>query len=136
MTITQLKAYKNELIVFISLLFFLIAFIYKQIQTSPPNEANTDAKSSLQEIKEVIALKKIWGDKKITKKIDALQKIIPPSKIKWSRKGKKLSASFKNLSAQELNKIIIKVMNIAVEIQKLEIRKVGTSYQVELKCKW
>ncbi|PTB83599.1 hypothetical protein C9926_02050, partial [Sulfurovum lithotrophicum] len=82
------------------------------------------------------ALKKVWGDKKITKKVEKLKAIVPPSKVKWSRKGKKLTASFQNLSASELNRIVIKVLNLAVEIQKLEVKKTGTTYQMELKCKW
>ncbi len=136
MTITQLKAYKNEIIVAMAFLLLLTSLIYKQGKVSSTNNGETGNTSSLQELKEVIALKKVWGDKKITKKVDKLQKIVPASKVKWSRKGKKLTASFKNLSAKELNQLIVKVMNLPVEIQKLEIHKTGTSYQVEFKCKW
>ena len=132
----QLKAYKNEIIVALALLLLLIALVYKQGKVSSVNSSESGANSSLQELKEVIALKKVWGDKKITKKVEKLQKIVSPSKMKWSRKGKKLTASFKNLSPQEFNQVIIKIMNLAVELQKLEVHKTGTSYQVELKCKW
>jgi len=134
--IQELKAYKNELIVALALLLLIVALIYKQGKVSSTNSSEGGVNSSLQELKEVIALKKVWGDKKITKKVEKLQKIVSPSKIKWSQKGKKLTASFKNLSPQEFNQVMIKIMNLAVELQKLEVHKTGTSYQVELKCKW
>jgi len=130
----QLKKYKNELIVGIALLLLLIALIYKQGVTSAQTDAS--AGTALQELKEVIALKKVWGDKKTTKKVDKLKTIVSPSKVKWSKKSKKLTASFLNLSDQELNRVIVKIMNLAVEIQKLEVKKLSASYQVEFKCKW
>ena len=130
----QLKRYKNELIVGIAILLLLIALIYKQGVVS--GQADTSAGTSLQELKEVIALKKVWGDKKTTKKVDKLKTIVSPSKVKWSKKSKKLTASFLNLSNQELNRVIVKIMNLAVEIQKLEVKKQGVAYQVEFKCKW
>ena len=134
--IQELKAYKNEIIVALALLLLLIALVYKQGKVSSVNSVGSGANSSLQELKEVIALKKVWGDKKITKKVEKLQKIVTPSKVKWSLKGKKLTATFKNLSSQEFNRIMIKIMNLAVELQKLDVSKTETSYQVELKCKW
>lgn len=130
------KAYKNEIVAGVALLLLIAAFFYKQGQVSSQIESSENGTSALQELKEVIALKKVWGDKKITKKVEKLKAIVPPSKVKWSRKGKKLTASFQNLSASELNRIVIKVLNLAVEIQKLEVKKTGTTYQMELKCKW
>ena len=130
----QLKAYKNEFIVGIAFLLLMIAFAYKQGKVSGQIDSRTV--TALQELKEVIVLKKIWGDKKTTKKVDKLNAMIVPSKVKWRRKSKKLIASFVNLNNQELNRVIIKIMNLAVEIQRLEIKKLGTSYHVEFKCKW
>ena len=132
----QLKAYKNEIIVALAFLLLLIALVYKQGKVSSVNSAEAGASSSLQELKEVIALKEIWGDKKITKKVDKLQKLVSSSKIKWNRNGKKLTATFTNLSSQELNRLIVKIMNLAVQLQRLDVKKAGTSYHVELKCKW
>jgi len=133
---TQWKVYKNELLIGATLLLLLIAFFYKQGQIGQQNGGMSATESSLQELKEVIALKKVWGDKKITKKMDGLKKMVPSSQIKWNRTGKKLTASFKNLNPNMLNKVISKIMNIAVEIQKLEVKKIGAYYQLELKCKW
>jgi len=131
---TQWKTYKNEIIAGVALLLLLIAFVYKQGKVS--GQTDTSASAELQELKEVISLKKIWGDKKITKKVDKLKTIVAPSKVKWSKKSKKLTASFTNLGNQELNRVIVNIMNLAVEIQKLEVKKLGSSYQVEFKCKW
>ena len=134
MTLAQLKAYKNEFIVGIALLLLIITFFYKQGQVSGGADVTTG--TSVQELKEVIALKKVWGYKKTTKKVDKLKTVIAPSKVKWSKKSKKLTASFKNLNNQELNRLVIKIMNLPVQIQKLEIKQSGGSYQLEFKCKW
>ena len=131
---TQLKAYKNELILGVAFLLLLISFAYKQGQIS--SQSNTSAGNAVQELKEVISLQKIWGDKKMSTKIDKLKTIVSPSKVKWNKKSKKLTASFSTLTNQELNTLITKMMNIAVMIQKLEVKKLGTTYQVEFKCKW
>lgn len=132
----RLKAYKNELIVGLAFLLLVVAFGYKQIRVSSQNSASSSAASALDELKEVIALKKIWGDKKIGKKVEKLKTVVPPSKTKWHKEGKKLTASFKGLNAQEFNRLVVKIMNLPVEIQKLEIASAGSIYQVELKCKW
>ena len=84
----------------------------------------------------MIALKKIWSDKKTTQKIKKLQTLIPESKVRWSSKSKKLTASYKGLTASELNKLVTKILNLAVEIQKLKVQKTDSSYDVEFKCKW
>jgi len=131
---TQWKAYKNEIIAGVALFLLLIAFMYKQGKVS--GQTDTSSSTELQELKEVISLKKIWGDKKITKKVDKLKAIVSPSKVKWTKKSKRLTASFSNLNNQELNRVIVKMMNLAVEIQRLEVKKLGASYQVEFKCKW
>jgi hypothetical protein len=94
------------------------------------------ANHSVGEIKEVIALQKIWADKKTTKNVDKLQTLIPTSKVQWSSKSKKVTANYKGLTATELNNLVTKILNLPVEIQKLKIQKIASSYDVEFKCKW
>jgi len=134
MTFSQLKAYKNELIVGAAFIMLVVSFFYKQGQVS--GQLDSAAGTSVVELKEIISLKKVWGDKQTTKKVDKLKSLITPSKQTWSKKSKKLTASFKNLSNQELNKLVTKCMNLPVQIQKLEVKKLGESYQLEFKCKW
>lgn len=134
MTPVQLRAYKNEILIGLSALLLLLAFVYKQGRVSSGLDTTTG--TSLQELKEVISLKKLWGDKKTTKRVDKLKTLVAPSKVKWARKSKKLTASFKGLNNQELNRLTSKIMNLAVEIQKLEVKNLSGSYHVEFKCKW
>ncbi len=134
--IQQLKAYKNEILLLLSIVLLLLAIAYKQHQVTAAHNGTKSAALELQDLKEIIELKKVWGGKKIAQKVDRLQKLVPPSKVKWSKKGKKLTASFSNLTPQELNRLINKILNLPVEIQKLNMEKQGTSYKVELKCKW
>jgi len=128
--------YKNELIVLVAFLMLVSAFFYKQNVISKASSNGNDSAVLLQDMKESIALKALWGDKKITKKIETLKFGISPSKFSWSKKGKKLSATFKNLSAKEFNDMMKKLLNMAVEIQKLHMSKLNATYTLELKCKW
>ena len=130
------KRYQNELIVALSLLLLIIALVYKNVQVSSSTESLALSKQEVSEFKELVVLKKRWLDKRTSKKLDKLQELIPSSKIKWQKKGKKLTASFHDISSQELNKVITMILNLAVQIQLLEIKNDHGSYTVEFKCKW
>ncbi len=130
------KRYQNELIVLIAFVFMLGAYGYKTAQVSSQAQSLASAKHSVEEIQEVISLQRIWADTKISKKVEKLQTLVPASKIKWSSQNKKVTASYKNLTATELNTLVTKILNVPVEIEKLKIQKVASSYDVEFKCKW
>ena len=130
------KRYQNELTVALALLLLIIALVYKNVQLSSSTESLTLSKQEVREFKELVILKKRWLDKSTSKKIDKLEKLVSASKVKWQKKGKKLTASFHGLSSQELNKVITMILNLAVQIELLEIRNDHGSYTVEFKCKW
>ncbi len=130
------KRYQNELIVVLASLLMLIAIVYKNVQVSSSLESLALSKQEVSEFKELVILKKRWLDKRTSRKLDKLQKLVPSSKVKWQKKGKKLTASFRGLSSQELNKVITMILNLAVQIELLEIKNDHGSYNVEFKCKW
>lgn len=130
------KRYQNELIVLTALLFMFMGYLYKHTQVSSQREAMVESKHALEEIKEVVALKKIWSDKKTTQKVAKLKTLIPESKIRWSKKSKKVTASYKGLSDKELNTLVTKILNLPIAIKKLHIKNVASSYDVEFKCQW
>ncbi len=130
------KRYQNELIALLALLLMFSAYSYKTVQVFTQTETMAESKRSIEEIKEVVALKKVWSDNKTSKNVDKLQTLIPASKVKWSNKSKKVTANYKGLSARELNKLVTKILNLPVEIQKLKIQKIASNYDVEFKCKW
>jgi hypothetical protein len=121
------KRYQNELIVLIAFLFMLAAYGYKTAQVSSQAKNLAAAKHSV---------KRIWADTRISKKVEKLQTLVPASKIKWSNQNKKVTASYKQLTAAELNTVVTKILNVPVEIETLKIQKVASSYDVEFKCKW
>jgi len=130
------KSYKNELIVAVSLLLMLSALLYKNNQISSRSQEMLSTKHSVREFRELIALQKTWANKNISKKVDKLEKIIPSSKVKWSKKGKKLTASYKNIDPKELNRLMTSILSMTVQIQELKINRNDSSYDVEFKCKW
>ena len=130
------KRYQNELIVLIAFVLMLGGYLYKNVQISTQSEMSANVNRSVGELKEVIALQKIWSDKKTTKKVDRLQSVVPQNKVKWSSKNKKLTASYKGLTTTEVNTLVTSILKLPVEIQKLKIQNLATSYDVEFKCKW
>jgi len=132
----SLKRYQNELVALLAFLLMLGAFLYKNGQISSQEKYATTTKQAVGDFKEIIALKKIWADKKTSKKVEKLKNLIPAAKVKWSSKSKKLTASYKGLTAPELNKLVTKILDLPVEIQKLKIQKIASFYDVEFKCKW
>ncbi len=132
----NLKRYQNELVVLLAFLLMLGAFFYKNEQISSQEEYVTSTKQAVSDFKEIVALKKVWADKKTSKKVEKLKALIPAGKVKWSNKSKKVTASYKGLTAAELNKLVSKILELAVEIQKLEVQNSDSSYDVEFKCKW
>lgn len=130
------KRYQNELIALAALFLMVIGYGYKSAQVSAQTEMMSEVKRSAGEIREVVALQKIWSDKKTSSKVEQLHTLVSGEKVKWSNKSKKVVASYTGLTARELNKLVTKILNIPVEIQTLNIVKKASSYDVEFKCKW
>ncbi len=130
------KSYQNELIALFAFVVMLGAYAYKHSQIVSQAQAIQSTQHTLEELKEVIALKKIWANKKASKKLTALHSLIPDSKVQWHQKGKKLTVNYTALSANKLNKLVTKILNLPVEITLLDIQKMGSTYNVEFKCKW
>ena len=130
------KRYQNELIVLISLLLLISALLYKNMQVSNSVENRTVTKHAVREFKEIIVHKKQWADKDIVKKLDKLKQVVPESRLSWKKKGKTLTTKFKGLNSKELNKVVTTILNLAVQIQVLEIKADHSNYNVEFKCKW
>jgi len=132
----NLKKYTNESIIVIALLLMVGSYFYKNYKVTQQLEEVSKVKHSLLELKEVVALEKIWGDKGIQKKVDSLQKVISASKITWTKKQNKITASYSGLNSKELNKLTTKILNTPVTITLLDITTSGSNYNMEFKCKW
>lgn len=130
------KRYQNELIAFLAFILMFGAYLYKIGQISSQETYAAGVKSSVEEIKEVIALQKIWSDKKTPQKVSKLQTLVPSSKVKWSSKNKKAAATFSGLTAGELNTLITKILILPVEIKKLTVQNKTSFYDVEFQCEW
>jgi len=130
------KRYQNEFIVLLSVLLLLSSLLYKNTQSANSVENQTVTKYAVREFKQIIAHKKQWADKNIVKKLDKLKQAVPQPKVQWKKKGKTLTANFKELNAKELNKVVTTILNLAVQIQVLKVKEVNGNHDVEFKCKW
>jgi len=138
MNLMTLQRYKNEIILLISVLFALFSFIYKLSANTYVKENQSRIHQQTNEITNIISLKKQWGNKKIVNKVKILKTIVPASKIKsFQKKSKKLVASYTGLSANELNKLNNKLINIPIQIVMLNIvQSTKNQYSMEFTCKW
>jgi len=130
------KNYQNELIVLFAFLVMFSGYIYKTNTIENEAISAIESQKTLLDMKEVIALKNLWTDKKTSQRVKQLQSIVPISKVNWSNKRKKIKASYRGLSARELNSLITKILNLPVEITLLDIQDISKSYSVEFQCKW
>lgn len=128
--------YKNELILVGSIIFMILSYIYKSNTASEVQNLTVNSQQEYAEIVQANNLSNIWSNKKITNKIKVLNTIVPSSKIQWNQKGKKLVAKYHNLNAQELNKVLNKILNLTVQIEVMNITRSDKTYNMELKCKW
>jgi len=130
------KRYQNELMVFVGSLLLLLALLYKHQGYQVQQREMATRLQEIHDFKEIVALKRVWDDKQMTKRVEKLKQVVPASKVTWRKKGKKLTATYSKLSAKELNQLVSKLLTLAVEITKLGITKRDTEYRVELRCKW
>ncbi|MEA3456254.1 MAG: hypothetical protein U9R26_07075 [Campylobacterota bacterium] len=131
------KRYQNEIIVLAALVLMAAGYLYKSSSANSLDLVKAEVALSATEAGEIIALKKQWGNAKLTESVNKMNLNIAPAKIKqFSIKSKKLQASYRGLSDKEMNGIIVKLQNIAVQIAKLGVKRKGDSYNMEIVCKW
>ena len=131
------KRYRNEIIVLVAFVLMVSGYLYKSSSTDSLDRVKAEVALSVTKVGEIIALKKQWGNEKLTGSVNKMNLNIAPDKIKqFSIKSKKLQASYRGLSDKEMNGIILKLQNIAVQIIKLGVKRQGESYTMEIICKW
>jgi len=138
MNLMTIQQYKNEIILFISILFALFGFIYKSSANSYVIENKAKIQQQISEINKISSLKDQWAGKNIANKVKVLKNVVASNKINsFNKKSKKLVAKYSNLTAAELNKLSNKLINIPVQIVKLNINQIARNqYTMEFTCKW
>lgn len=133
-----LQRYRNEIILFLTALFALFAFYYKLSATHYVDENKALIQKQISEIVEIESYKKQWKSKGIANKIKVFKTIVSRSKVKrFSKKSSKLTVSYINLNTNELNKISNKLLNMPIQILKLQIKESSKNkFTMEFTCKW
>lgn len=130
------KQYQNEIIVAVAVVVFTLALLFKQhaLSVSEENAQRFSAQNS--EVQQAVALKKLWGAKDIKKKLIGLKSSLPANKVTWRQSGTKVDAVFSTLAPAEVNRLISKLMSLAVQIESLSVKKQDDNYEVKLQCRW
>lgn len=131
------KRYKIEIILASSLLFMLMAYGYKVTLQNSLNSSKVEISQAKMQVNQIIALQELWGDKALNNKVKSLENMLPKEKIEnFAIKSKKLHATYKALSIDELNRLTNKVVALAFVIEKFHLTKEEQTYRLELICKW
>ena len=128
--------YKNELILLASIIFVLSSYIFKYKSFESSQTLLHTSQKDMVQLQEVMSLQNIWSPKKVSKQLEGLKHIVSPNQIQWIKRGKKLSVKFKDIDSNQLNKILNKILNIAIQIENISIIKKQNKYTMELKCKY
>jgi len=138
MNLLTLQRYKNEIILLLTLLFAIGAFFYKFSANSEVQKNKTIIEKKIDEINTIEKYKKQWASKGMANKIKIFKTIVSASKIKkFSKQSSKVTLSYKNLTARELNKIINKLLNLPIQIINLKIKESSKNqFTMEFTCKW
>lgn len=133
-----LQRFRNELILLVTILFALASFLYKYSANDYVTENRNQIQKEITEIHLINGLKKQWGNKQVANKLNVLKTIVPNTKVaSFSKKSKKLVASYKDLTGNELSKVTNKLMNLPVQIVLLNINQnANKQYTMEFTCKW
>jgi len=138
MNLMTLQRYKNEIILLLALLFAIFTFFYKLNANSYVKENKAKIQEQISEMTAIDNYKGQWDGKGMPNKVKVLQTLVDASKIKsFRKKSKKLVASYVNLTANDLNKINNKLINMPVQIIKLQVTESSKNiFSMEFTCKW
>jgi hypothetical protein len=138
MNLLTLKRFKNELIIFMALLFVAFSLFYKFSAQERVALEKKEMEASIVEISKVSELKSFWNSKKIKKEANKFKTIVAKNKVKrFEKRSRKLVAIYKDLSVKELNTISKKLLITHFEITKLDISQSGKDrFNMEFTCKW
>jgi hypothetical protein len=138
MNLMTLQRYKNEIILLITLLFAIFAFFYKLSANTYVAENKENIQKTTSEIRAIDAYKSQWDGKSMGGKVKIFKTLVEASKVKsFTKKAKKLVASYEDLTANELNKINNKLLNIPVQIVHLKVTESSKNkFSMEFTCKW
>jgi len=138
MNLMTLQRYKNEIILLITFLFAIFAFMYKLSATTYVNENKSIIDKQISEITAIEKYKKQWTSKGMANKVKVFKTIVSSSKVKrYSKKSSKVILSYINLTSKELNKINNKLLNMPIQIITLQIKEVSKNkFTMEFTCKW
>lgn len=138
MNMMILQRYKNELIILITLLFLIFSAIYKYSADIDVNKNKRSTKETITQINHIKTLKKQWGGKQLANRVKILKTVVPNDKVVlFQKKSKKLTASYKNLTGTQVSKLTNKLINIPVQITRLDVQQSAKNlYTMEFTCKW
>ena len=133
-----LQRYKNEIILLLALLFALFAFFYKLSAGSYVEENKATIQQQISEIRAIDNYKTQWEGKGMANKVKVFKNIVDASKVQtFTKKSKKLVASYVNLTANELNKVSDKLINMPVQITTFKVTESSKNiFSMEFTCKW
>jgi len=130
--------YRNEVIIIASAILLLIALLYSSSTYALFASKGDEVSSILTKKKDISTMNKLWQDKKIPKKLKAIEEKVPESKVStFDIKRKSAHIVLDGLTGNELNDIVSKdIASIGIQIIDIAIDRDADKYKLEVNCKW
>jgi len=120
-----------------ALLFLLAAWGFKSYETQRLERTREEVTQTQRQVRETLALKRLWEAKGIDKKIEGLKKLIPAAnRKKFLKKKRSLEIRSTDLEGRQLNRILSKIGALPLQVKTLRISRKKDRYTLECRCKW
>ncbi len=128
---------KKEFLLIGAVAILIFSIFYKASSYSNFVKSLDEIRVQEEKIATIGELKKSWKNSKIKIRLDAIKKYLPKQSVKsFSKKKRKLKASFVKLNPKIYNKLIKDIWNLKVKIIKFKSKVVDEKYEVNLECSW
>ncbi|MBD3794882.1 MAG: hypothetical protein IE878_01055 [Epsilonproteobacteria bacterium] len=138
MNIAIILRYKNELLVLVSLLFLISAYLYKLTKTHQDSVERVELAKNIADFNRVVELQNSWKVQNMSQNVGILKSVVPTVKIQAvDIEGNKLKASYKMLNPNELNMVVDKIFNLPIQIQQFDVKESSKEqFMVDVRATW
>jgi hypothetical protein len=120
-----------------SLLLLIGGWIYRANQEKALQSRQLERQKILDEIQTIQRLKKLWGTKGLSSRIDRIKNGLPATKVKrFEKKRGRLRIHVADLEGRRLNQLLRELGNLPLRFDTLTIHRQGRLYEMECTCKW
>ncbi len=129
--------YRNEMILAISVVLFVLAVIFRYSAISSYSSQKEEIRQSIAQIEETAKLQKLWKAKRMKSRLNSIRSILSGSLIKQYKISRnKVEIKATSIDGKSLNRFMNKLASLPIQFNRLSISREGDNYSLECLCKW